>query len=70
MKLKEIRELSADELKTKIDDTRKQLVELRFTFAMRKLESPAKLANARKTLARLLTVQTESQTEKKTAAAK
>jgi large subunit ribosomal protein L29 len=59
MKVREIRELSADELKSKIDDTRKTLVEMRFALAQRKLESPAKLRTTRRRLAQLLTIQTE-----------
>jgi len=59
MRVKEIRELSADEVKTRIDDARKEIVELRFQLAARKLESTAKLRNTRKQLAQLLTVQTE-----------
>ena len=59
MKVREIRDLAHDELKTRIDDTRKNIVEMRFSLAMRKLESPAKLRAARKHLAQLLTVQHE-----------
>ena len=59
MKVREIRELNHDEIKSRIDDSRKSIVELRFQLAMRKLESPAKLRQARKQLARLFTLQTE-----------
>jgi len=59
MRVREIRELNAEELQAKINDTRKQIVDLRFQLAMRKLESPAKVRNAKKHLARLLTIQTE-----------
>ncbi len=59
MKVKEVRELSHDEIVARIVDTRKQIVEMRFALAVRKLESPAKLRNARKSLARLLTIQSE-----------
>ena len=59
MRVKEIRELGAEELQAKIADTRKQIVDMRFQLAMRKLESPAKLRTAKKTLARLLTIQTQ-----------
>ena len=59
MKVREIRELTHDDIKSRIDDTRKSIVELRFQLAMRKLESPAKLRQARKQLARLLTIQSE-----------
>lgn len=63
MKVREIRELSHDEIRARIDDTRKSIVEMRFALAVRKLDSPAKLRTARKRLAQLLTVQTEK-TEK------
>jgi len=61
MRVSEMRDLSVDELQTKITDTRKEIVELRFQHAGRKLESPAKMRLARKRLARLLTVQTQKQ---------
>jgi len=57
MKVREMRELSADELKSRIDDARREIVELRFQLAARKLENTAKLRLARKRLAQLLTVQ-------------
>jgi large subunit ribosomal protein L29 len=59
MRVREIRELSAEDLSAKISDTRKQIVEMRFQLAMRKLESTAKLRNSKKDLARFLTIQTE-----------
>lgn len=59
MRIREMRELSAEEMQTKIGDTRKELVDLRFQHAVRKLESPAKIRMARKRLAKLLTVQAE-----------
>ncbi|MBX9667822.1 MAG: 50S ribosomal protein L29 [Candidatus Obscuribacterales bacterium] len=59
MKLQDMRELSQDELKAQISDARKQIVELRFQQALRKLESPARLRNAKRLLAQLLTVETE-----------
>jgi len=59
MKVKEIRELPVEDLRNKIDDTRKQILEMRFQLATRKLESPAKIRTARKTLARLLTIQSQ-----------
>ena len=59
MRIRVMRELSPDEIQTNIDDTRKEIVELRFQHAMRRLESPAKMRLARRRLAQLLTVQTE-----------
>lgn len=59
MRVKEMRELSPEELNARIDETRKTIVDLRFQLALRKLESPAKLRQERKKLAQLLTVATE-----------
>lgn len=64
MKLEDIRELSAEDLQTHISDARKTIVELRFQQALRKLESPARLRNAKKLLAQLLTIETEKQMKK------
>ena len=54
MKVKEMRELSKEELAGRIDETRKGLVEMRFQLALRKLENPAKLRTTRKELAQML----------------
>jgi large subunit ribosomal protein L29 len=59
MKIKDIREFSADDLSGKVAETRKQILEMRFQLATHKLDSPAKLRSAKKTLARLLTIQSE-----------
>ncbi len=59
MRIHEMRDLSADDLKARIVDTRREIVELRFQLGARKLESPAKLRQARQRLSRLLTIQTE-----------
>jgi large subunit ribosomal protein L29 len=61
MRVKEMRELSSEELALRIDETRKNIVELRFQLALRKLENPAKLRLTKKQLAQLLTIQTEKQ---------
>jgi large subunit ribosomal protein L29 len=60
MKVKEIRELSPEELQSKIAETRKEIMELRFQHAALKLESPVKLRTARRKLAQMLTLQTEA----------
>ena len=65
MRVREIRELTADELTSRIDEARKELVELRFQHAMRKLENTAKLAHTRKRLSRLLTIAHEKQAVKR-----
>lgn len=59
MRTHEIREMSGEDVNTRINDTRREIVELRFQLAARKLESTAKLRQARRRLARLLTIQSE-----------
>jgi large subunit ribosomal protein L29 len=61
VKVKEMRELSNEDLTARIEETRRTIVDLRFQHALRKLESPAKLRTERKKLAQLLTVETEKQ---------
>jgi large subunit ribosomal protein L29 len=59
MKIHEIRDLDPEEISAHIIDARKQIVELRFQQSSRKLENPAKLRDARRHLARLLTIASE-----------
>ncbi len=59
MKTKEIRDLALEEMEVRIADTRRQIVENRFQRATNKLTNVAAIRQARKTLARLLTIQTE-----------
>lgn len=59
MKVKEMRDLTLEDLQSQISDTRKELVDLRFQHAMRKLESTAKLKSTRRMLSRMLTVEAE-----------
>ena len=61
MKLHEMRELNADDLKNQISDARKEIVSLRFQLGAFKLENPAKIRVVRKRLSRLLTIQTEQE---------
>lgn len=59
MRVKEIRELSDEEIAGKITDTRKEIVQLRFELATRKLRNTASVSAARQRLARLLTIRKE-----------
>ena len=59
MRVKEIRELSDDEIKGKIAETRKEIVSLRFELATRKLQNTGSITNAKKRLSRLLTIENE-----------
>ncbi|MBI9077191.1 MAG: 50S ribosomal protein L29 [Desulfatibacillum sp.] len=56
MKAKEIRELGAEEIRRKIDDTNQEMFNLRFRHATGQLENSARLTKARKDMARLKTI--------------
>ena len=56
MKLAEIRALSTDELKARLNDTREELMKLRFQLATGGLTDHTRLSQTRRTIARLLTV--------------
>jgi large subunit ribosomal protein L29 len=59
MRVNEIRELSDEEIEGKIVDARKEIIKLRFELASNKLRNTASIANAKKRLARLLTIKNE-----------
>ncbi len=61
MKLAEIRALSTDELKARLNDTREELMKLRFQLATGGLTDHTRLSQTRRTIARLLTVIRERQ---------
>jgi large subunit ribosomal protein L29 len=55
MKINEIRELSTKEIRDRIDEERRSLVDLRFTHSLKQLTNTSKLKETKKTVARLLT---------------
>jgi large subunit ribosomal protein L29 len=57
----EVRKLSDGEITEKIDGTRRELFDLRFQQATRRLEHPHRFKEARIKLAHLFTVQQERQ---------
>ena len=59
MRIREMRELTDEEISARLDESRKELLELRFQHALRKLENTAKLKLTRQRLARLMTIQCE-----------
>lgn len=61
MRIREIRELSADDLRQRIIDLKDQLSRLRFQKAMGQLDNPMKIRNIRKDIARINTVLQEIQ---------
>ena len=67
MTSKEIRELSPDEIRTKIRETREQLLQLRLRKHTGQVEKTHELRTLRKDIARLETIATQ---KKKSAAVK
>jgi large subunit ribosomal protein L29 len=64
MKLKQIRELSDQELLQKEKDLKGELFNLRFQAATGQLDNPMRIREVRKTIARIKTVLTERQNER------
>ena len=56
MKVKEIRELSTEEINKKLVETKEELFNLRFQQATGNLEKPSRIKDLRHTVARLKTV--------------
>ncbi|HEX9617960.1 MAG TPA: 50S ribosomal protein L29 [Anaerolineales bacterium] len=59
MKVSEIRALSDSELRTRLNDAREELMNLRFQQATGELTDHTRLRYTRRTIARMLTVLTE-----------
>ena len=55
MKTKEIREMSVEELKTKLNDSKAELFNLRFQLAENQLENTARIKDVKKDIARVKT---------------
>ena len=56
MKVKEVRELSAQELTTKLGELKKDLFNLRLQHATNQLDNPLKIAEVKRDIARVKTV--------------
>ncbi|MBR2711344.1 MAG: 50S ribosomal protein L29 [Bacilli bacterium] len=63
MKVKEIRELSTEEINAKLVETKKELFNLRFQQATGNLEKPSRLRDLRHTVARMKTVLKERENQ-------
>ncbi|MGZ4440241.1 MAG: 50S ribosomal protein L29 [Gaiellaceae bacterium] len=61
MKAKDLRELNDADLADRLQETRQELFNLRFQAATGALENVARLALAKREIARILTVQNERQ---------
>jgi large subunit ribosomal protein L29 len=56
MKMHEIRELTVDELKLRLEDSKEELANLRFQKTLGQLNNPLRIRIVRKEIARLKTV--------------
>ena len=63
MKIKEIRELTTEELVKKINESKEELLNLKFQQATGNLEKPHRINELRKTVARLKTVLNERESK-------
>ncbi len=61
MKVKDLRQLSDEELGLELDRIRKHLFDLRSQAVTEKLEDPSMLTKAKRDMARILTVERERQ---------
>jgi len=56
MKATEIREMTTEELVSKLDDLKKSLFNLRLQHATNQLENPIKIADVKRDIARIKTI--------------
>ena len=61
MKVNEIRDLSAEELSSKLDELKQELFNLRFQHATGQLDNPMRIKDVKKSIARIKTVQRENE---------
>ena len=63
MKVTELRELATEELQAKLADNKQELFNLRFQHAINQLDYPKKIAEVKKTIARIKTIIHERELE-------
>ena len=63
MKANELRKLSVAELEKKVENTKKELFNLRFQNAINQLDNPQRISEVKKTIARSLTIIQERKAE-------
>ena len=61
VKPKTIRDMGADEIRTRVAELREELFNLRFRNTMKQLDNPLKIRESRREMARLLTVLKEKE---------
>ena len=63
MKIKEIREMTPDELNAKLKELKSELFNLRFQHAINQLDNPHKMTEVKHDIARVMTVLQEMKKE-------
>ncbi|MFZ5648765.1 MAG: 50S ribosomal protein L29 [Bacillota bacterium] len=56
MKVKEIRDMSSDELRKALDDNKEELFRLKFQLATGQLDNPMRIREVKKNIARVKTI--------------
>ena len=56
MKAKEFRDMTSDELNTKLKELKNELFNLRFQHAINQLDNPHKIVDVKKDIARVMTI--------------
>ena len=56
MKVKELREMTGEQLNAKLADLKKELFNLRFQLAINQLDNPHKITDVKHDIARVMTV--------------
>ena len=56
MKTSEIREMSVEELNSKLSELKEELFNLRFQHAVNQLDNPHRIADVKKDIARVMTI--------------
>ena len=56
MNVKELREMSGEQLKAKLVELKKELFNLRFQHAINQLDNPHKIADVKHDIARVMTI--------------
>lgn len=64
MTIKEIRELSPEEMTAKLTELKSELMNLRFQNAINQLDNPMRIHEVKKTIARIMTVLRENELKK------
>ena len=61
MKVEEIRKMSGEELSSELASLKEELFKLRFQHATNQLDNPAQIAQVKRDIARVMTIQREKQ---------